>query len=97
MNLNRPSVDFLFMSAAKFVGADAIGVIMTGMGRDGAKGMLEMKNAGSWNIAQDEATSVIFGMPREAIEADAVHEVAPLSKLREKALAASLKRREAAK
>jgi len=87
MNLHRPSVDFLFLSAAKFVGKDAIGVIMTGMGRDGAQGMLEMKKAGAWNIAQDEATSVIFGMPREAIEAGAVHEVAPLEKLREKALA----------
>ena len=87
MNLHRPSVDFLFMSCAKFVGADAIGVIMTGMGRDGAKGMLEMKAAGSWNIAQDEASSVIFGMPREAIEAGAVHEVAPLGRLRERALA----------
>lgn len=87
MNLHRPSVDFLFLSCAKFLGADAIGVIMTGMGKDGAKGMLEMKNKGSWNIAQDEASSVIFGMPREAIELDAVHEVAPLNKLREKALA----------
>ena len=87
MNLHRPSVDFLFLSAAKFVGADAIGVIMTGMGRDGAKGMLEMKAAGAWNIAQDEATSVIFGMPREAIELGAVHEVAPLGRLRERALA----------
>jgi two-component system chemotaxis response regulator CheB len=87
MNLHRPSVDFLFLSCAKFVGADAVGVIMTGMGRDGAKGMLEMKNAGAWTIAQDEATSVIFGMPREAIELDAVHEVAPLGRLRERALA----------
>ena len=87
MNLHRPSVDFLFLSAAKFVGADAIGVIMTGMGRDGAQGMLEMKKAGAWNIAQDEASSVIFGMPREAIEIDAVHEVAPLAKLRDRALA----------
>ncbi len=87
MNLHRPSVDFLFMSIAKFVKEDAVGVIMTGMGRDGAQGMVEMKRAGAWNIAQDEATSVIFGMPREAIEANAVHEVAPLGKLREKALA----------
>jgi two-component system chemotaxis response regulator CheB len=87
MNLHRPSVDFLFLSAAKFVGADAIGVIMTGMGRDGAQGMVEMKKAGAWNIAQDEATSVIFGMPREAIELGAVHEVAPLGRLRERALA----------
>jgi two-component system chemotaxis response regulator CheB len=87
MNLHRPSVDFLFLSAAKFVGAEAIGVLMTGMGKDGAKGMVEMKKAGAWNIAQDEATSVIFGMPREAIELDAVHEVVPLGKLRERALA----------
>jgi two-component system, chemotaxis family, protein-glutamate methylesterase/glutaminase len=87
MNLHRPSVDFLFLSAAKFLGADAIGVIMTGMGKDGANGMLEMKKAGAWTIAQDEATSVIFGMPREAIELDAVHEVAPLNRLRDKALA----------
>jgi two-component system chemotaxis response regulator CheB len=87
MNLHRPSVDFLFMSAAKFLGADAVGVIMTGMGRDGAKGMLEMKNAGAYNIAQDEATSVIFGMPQAAIEMGAVHETVPLGKLRERALA----------
>jgi len=99
MNLHRPSVDFLFLSAAKFVGADAVGVIMTGMGRDGAQGMLEMKKAGAWNIAQDEATSVIFGMPREAIELDAVHEVAPLYRLRERALAriAAGARREASR
>jgi two-component system chemotaxis response regulator CheB len=87
MNLHRPSVDFLFLSAAKFLGADAVGVIMTGMGKDGAQGMLEMKKAGAWNIAQDEASCVIFGMPREAIELDAVHEVAPLARLRDKALA----------
>jgi two-component system chemotaxis response regulator CheB len=87
MNLHRPSVDFLFLSAAKFLGADAIGVIMTGMGRDGAQGMLEMKKAGAWNIAQDEASSVIFGMPREAIELGAVNEIVPLNKLRERSLA----------
>jgi two-component system chemotaxis response regulator CheB len=87
MNLHRPSVDFLFLSAAKHVGPDAVGVIMTGMGRDGAQGMLKMKEKGCWTIAQDEATSVIFGMPREAIEAGAVHEVAPLGRLAERALA----------
>jgi two-component system chemotaxis response regulator CheB len=87
MNLHRPSVDFLFRSAAKFVGADAVGVIMTGMGRDGAQGLLAMKNAGAWTLAQDEASCVIFGMPREAIELGAVHEVASLSKLRDRALA----------
>ena len=91
MNLHRPSVDFLFRSAAKFVGADAIGVIMTGMGRDGAQGLLAMKNAGAWTLAQDEASSVIFGMPREAIEVGAVHEVASLGKLRERALARTAK------
>jgi len=96
MNLHRPSVDFLFMSVAKFVGTDATGVLMTGMGRDGAQGMLEMKKKGAWNIAQDEATSVIFGMPREAIELDAVNEVVGLPKLRERALAAAT-RKETAK
>ena len=87
MNLHRPSVDFLFLSAAKFVGADAVGVIMTGMGKDGAKGLAAMKEKGAWTIAQDEATSVIFGMPREAIEAGAVQEVAPFGRLRDCALA----------
>ncbi len=94
MNLHRPSVDFLFMSVAKFLAPDAVGVLMTGMGKDGAKGMLAMKKAGSWTLAQDEATSVIFGMPREAIELGAVEEVAPLGKLREKALASLARRKE---
>jgi two-component system, chemotaxis family, protein-glutamate methylesterase/glutaminase len=97
MNLHRPSVDFLFLSVAKFIGADATGVIMTGMGKDGAKGLLEMKAKGAWTIAQDEATSVIFGMPREAIELGAVDEVAPLPRLREKALAAATRRKELSK
>jgi two-component system chemotaxis response regulator CheB len=87
MSLHRPAVDFLFLSCAKFVGKDCVGVIMTGMGRDGSKGMLEMKNAGAYNIAQDEASSVIFGMPKEAIDAGAVHEVAPLARIRERVLA----------
>jgi two-component system chemotaxis response regulator CheB len=92
MNLHRPSVDFLFLSVAKFLGADAVGVLMTGMGRDGAQGLLKMKEAGAFTLAQDEATSVIFGMPREAIEIGAVNEVAPLGKLREKALARAAKK-----
>jgi len=92
MNLHRPSVDFLFMSVAKFIGADATGVIMTGMGRDGAQGMLEMKKKGAYNIAQDEATSVIYGMPREAVELGATHEVAPLPRIRERALQAATRR-----
>jgi two-component system, chemotaxis family, protein-glutamate methylesterase/glutaminase len=87
MNLHRPSVDFLFLSVAKYMGSDATGVIMTGMGRDGAQGMLQMRQAGAWNIAQDEATSVIFGMPKEAIDIGAVHEIVPLDRLRERALA----------
>jgi two-component system, chemotaxis family, protein-glutamate methylesterase/glutaminase len=97
MNLHRPSVDFLFLSCAKFIGADAVGVIMTGMGKDGAKGMLEMKGKGAWTIAQDEASSVIFGMPREAIELGAVDEVVPLARLREKAIAAATRRKELSK
>ncbi len=64
---HRPSVDVLFRSAARWAGGNAVGVIMTGMGDDGAQGLLEMKEAGASTIAQDEATSVVFGMPREAI------------------------------
>jgi two-component system chemotaxis response regulator CheB len=94
MNLHRPSVDFLFMSVAKFVAPDTVGVLMTGMGKDGARGMLEMKNKGAYTIAQDEASSVIFGMPREAIELGAVDEVVTLTRIRDKALAAATRRKE---
>lgn len=75
---HRPSVDVLFRSAARYAGENAVGVIMTGMGDDGAKGMLEMKTAGAYTIAQDEATSVVFGMPNEAIKRGAVDKIAPL-------------------
>jgi two-component system chemotaxis response regulator CheB len=75
---HRPSVDVLFRSAARYAGRNAVGVIMTGMGDDGAKGMLEMRQAGAFTIAQDEATSVVFGMPAEAIKLSAVHQVLPL-------------------
>ncbi len=75
---HRPSVDVLFRSAARYAGKNAVGVIMTGMGDDGARGMLEMKEAGALTIAQDEATSVIFGMPQEAIKLGAVGRVLPL-------------------
>ncbi len=75
---HRPSVDVLFRSAARYAGANAVAVIMTGMGDDGATGMLEMKQAGAYTIAQDEATSVVFGMPNEAIKRGAVDEVLPL-------------------
>lgn len=76
---HRPSVDVLFRSAARTAGKNAVGVIMTGMGDDGARGLLEMKQAGARTIAQDEATSVVFGMPREAIALGAADKVVPLS------------------
>jgi two-component system chemotaxis response regulator CheB len=75
---HRPSVDVLFRSAARYAGKNAVAVIMTGMGDDGARGMLEMKEAGAATIAQDEATSVVFGMPNEAIKLGAVDEILPL-------------------
>ena len=78
---HRPSVDVLFRSAARYAGKNAVGVIMTGMGDDGAKGMFEMKSAGSYTIAQDEATSVVFGMPNEAIKLGAVDRVCPLENI----------------
>jgi hypothetical protein len=65
---HRPSVDVLFRSAARYAGPNAVGVIMTGMGDDGARGMLEMKEAGAMTIAQDEDSCVVFGMPKKAIE-----------------------------
>jgi len=78
---HRPSVDVLFRSAARYAGANAVAVILTGMGDDGATGMLEMKQAGAYTIAQDEATSVVFGMPHEAIKRGAVDEVLPLGSI----------------
>jgi two-component system chemotaxis response regulator CheB len=81
VNRHRPSVDVLFRSAAQAAGKNAVGVILTGMGKDGAIGMLEMRNAGAYNFAQDEQSCVVFGMPREAIAVGATHEVAPLTAL----------------
>jgi len=75
---HRPSVDVLFRSTARYAGANAVGVIMTGMGDDGARGMLEMKEAGAFNIAQDEESCVVFGMPQEAIKHGGVAQVLPL-------------------
>jgi len=75
---HRPSVDVLFRSAARYAGRNAVGVILTGMGDDGARGMLEMKQAGAATIAQDEATCVVFGMPKEAIKLNGVDKVLPL-------------------
>jgi two-component system chemotaxis response regulator CheB len=78
---HRPSVDVLFRSAARYAGGNAVGVILTGMGDDGAAGMLEMKQAGAVTIAQDESTCVVFGMPREAIKRNAVDKVLPLESI----------------
>jgi two-component system chemotaxis response regulator CheB len=78
---HRPSVDVLFRSAARFAGANALGIIMTGMGDDGARGLAEMHGAGSFTIAQDEASSVVFGMPKEAIAHGGVDKIAPLDLL----------------
>jgi two-component system chemotaxis response regulator CheB len=78
---HRPSVDVLFRSAARYAGKNAIGVIMTGMGDDGARGMLEMKQAGAITVAQDEASCIVFGMPAEAIKLGGVHLVCPLHKI----------------
>ena len=81
VNRHRPSVDVLFNSAAIAAGKNAVGVILTGMGKDGAAGMLEMKKAGAYNLAQDEASCVVFGMPKEAIAIGATHDVGPLHEL----------------
>jgi len=77
----RPAVDVLFKSTAQYAGANSVGVILTGMGADGAAGMLEMKNVGAGTIAQDERTCVVFGMPKEAIKLGAVDKVLPLDQI----------------
>lgn len=87
VNRHRPSVDVLFDSAARHAGANAIGVILTGMGKDGAAGMLAMKQAGARNIAQDEASCVVFGMPKEAIARGGADEVVALPAIAERVLA----------
>jgi two-component system, chemotaxis family, protein-glutamate methylesterase/glutaminase len=79
VNRHRPSVDTLFRSVARAAGAQAVGVMLTGMGGDGAEAMLEMRQHGAYTIAQDEASCVVFGMPRQAILCGGVREVAPLS------------------
>lgn len=87
VNRHRPSVDVLFRSAANVAGANAVGVILTGMGKDGALGMLEMKQSGAYNFAQDEASCVVFGMPKEAIAQGGVDEIVPLNKMAERVMA----------
>jgi len=81
VNRHMPSVDVLFSSCARNMGKNALGVLLTGMGADGARGMLEMKQAAAFTIAQDESTSVVFGMPHEAILLNAVDRVLPLDQI----------------
>ena len=77
----------MFKAAARVLGSNAIGGMLTGMGKDGAAAMLEMKRAGAYNLAQDEQSSVVFGMPRAAIELGAVDEIVPLERMAERVLA----------
>lgn len=86
---HRPSVDVLFRSAARSAGSNAVGVIMTGMGDDGARGLLEMREAGAVTFAQDEATSVVFGMPKEAIARGAAQKILPLEHISREILMAT--------
>lgn len=81
VNRHRPSVDVLFRSAAKELGPRALGVLLTGMGKDGADGLLQMRRAGAWTIAQDEGSCVVYGMPREAVALGAVNEILPLEEI----------------
>jgi two-component system chemotaxis response regulator CheB len=81
VNRHKPSVEVLFESAARVVGPNGLGVMLTGMGADGARAMRAMRDAGSWNVCQDESTCVVFGMPREAIAHGAAHEVLPLQRI----------------
>ena len=89
---HRPSVDVLFRSAARAAGANAMGVIMTGMGDDGARGMAEMHQAGAYTVAQDEASSIVFGMPKEAIAHGGVDRILPLDQIAREILAADRRR-----
>lgn len=81
VNRHKPSVDVLFESAAQQVGKNGIGVLLTGMGKDGANGLLSMKRSGAFTIAQDEASCIVFGMPKEAIKLNAADKVLPLSEI----------------
>jgi len=86
---HRPSVDALFQSAAHQIGADCVGILLSGMGCDGARGLLEIRNQGGWTIAQDEATCTVYGMPRAAVEIGGVHEQLPHWKISQAALKAA--------
>lgn len=82
----RPSADYLMESIAKCAGRVGIGVVLTGMGKDGAQGLAAMKAAGAFNIAQDEETSVVYGMPREAVQLGAIHKILPLNRIADEIL-----------
>lgn len=87
VNRHRPSVDVLFFSAAKVAGKNAVGVVLTGMGKDGAQGLLAMREAGARTLAQDEETSVVFGMPREALAIGAAEQAVSIDKMTEQIMA----------
>lgn len=87
VNRHRPSVDVLFESVAEVAGRNATGIILTGMGKDGAAGLLKMRSAGAWTIGQDKDSCVVYGMPREAAQIGAIEEVAPLMQISDRLLA----------
>ncbi len=95
VNRHRPSVDVLFKSAAESAAQNAIGVILTGMGRDGAQGLLEMRRAGSFTIAQDEQSCVVYGMPKEAVNIGAVERIVPLEDIADELLSAKTAKNQA--
>jgi two-component system chemotaxis response regulator CheB len=95
VNRHRPSVDVLFRSAASAAGKNAIGVILTGMGRDGAEGMLELSQSGAFTLAQDEKSCVVFGMPKEAIAEGGVDGTTPLAAMGEAIIRAAESRGQA--
>ncbi|MBU2429589.1 MAG: chemotaxis response regulator protein-glutamate methylesterase [Proteobacteria bacterium] len=86
VHYQRPAVDILFKSVARYAGANALGIILTGMGKDGAQGMLDMKNAGAVNIAQDENSCLVFGMPKEAISLGGVDHIQDIDSIADKAI-----------
>ena len=87
----KPSVDVLFNSVAKYAGANAVGAILTGMGSDGAGGLLNMRQNGAHTIAQDESSCIVFGMPKEAIAQNAAEKIVPLSNIAETMIALAQK------
>lgn len=87
---HRPSIDAMFNSVAKLIGGSAVGILLTGMGADGARGLLAMRNAGARTIAQDEATSTVYGMPRAAAEIGAAERILPLPRIAERALTGAM-------